>query len=392
MQQPFFIFSRACADLPATEIASLGAKQIRAVFKTMKVSQFPLVSGESGTIEQLVTASLGSFLEVEATSATGEQLIVPIGFTGENGTVGVLEMIAVARRPEEPLFRKHGKGKHLDHLGSTYGVGELIRDMLDEGSHSILLAWEEPLARDAGFGMAQALGVKFFDKAGKELDFRGETSLHDVASLDMSGRQPDQLFAKFYLMRSEGIPAPKRTQQLSVDDLVYEQELARISGIIKRDLGITVPDIEVDFSGSCIEYGASVFLNAETKEGHTLAFEVENLQARLATEAGTAVFFAEQLEDVASEKAPASSKQVMQWLDEYKVPTVVITNQAFKSASETRYKKKYACIQAIHALADVPLFFEPLAADAPAADRRRYLGARLEKLFMRIGEESLVKS
>ncbi|MBS1902350.1 MAG: glycerate kinase [Bacteroidetes bacterium] len=390
MQQPFFIFSRACADLGSTELASLAAKQIRAAFKTMRVHQFPLVSGETGTMEQLVTSSLGSFLEVEATAASGEQLIVPIGFTGETGTLGIIEMIAVARRPDEPLFRRSGKGKHLDHLGSTFGVGELIRDVLDEGAHSVLLGWEEPLARDAGFGMAQALGVKFFDKNGKELDFRGETSLHDVASLDLSGRSSEQLFAKFYLMRSESIPAPKRTQQLSVDDLVYEQELTRIAEILRRDLGLSVPNIEIDYSGSCIEFGASVFLNAEIKDGATLAFEVENLPMRLASDGGTAIFFAEQLEDVASEKAPASSKQVMQWLEEYHVPTVVITNQSFKSAAETRYKKKYSTIQSIHALADVPLFFEPLAPDAPADVRRRYLAARLEKLFMRIGEGASV--
>ena len=69
MQQPLWIITKSFAGFSSGELASLAAQQLRRAFKTSKVYQFPLVSGERGTLEQLVTATLGSFLEVEATSA-----------------------------------------------------------------------------------------------------------------------------------------------------------------------------------------------------------------------------------------------------------------------------------------------------------------------------------
>ena len=42
-------------------------------------------------------------------------------------------------------------------IGTTFGVGELVLDALDEGAFSIILGHDEPLAADAGLGAAQAL-------------------------------------------------------------------------------------------------------------------------------------------------------------------------------------------------------------------------------------------
>lgn len=353
----------------------------------MQVSQYPLVGGEAGTLEQIVTATLGSFLEVEATSAMGEQLIVPIGFVGDGGSPGIIEMIQISRRPDEALHKKrNAKSKEFDFWGSTYGIGELIQDVLDEGAHSVLLGWEEPLAKDAGFGMAQAIGVKFLDKNDKELDFKSGTPLRDVAKIDLSGRSFQLLSSSFFLLRSEGTAVVKRSQQVSVDDLVYEQELSRIADIMRRDLGIEITLPDIDYSGSCIEFGASLFLNTKIVDGNEVALKLTGLEGKLAANGGTALFFAEQLEDIASDKAPLASKEVMQWLAQYNIPIVVITNQPFKPASETRYRKKYPQIEAVYSVADIPLFFEPLAADAPATEHRRYLSARLEKLFARLNE------
>ena len=389
MQQPLLIITRKCSAFSPGEISSLAAKQIRATFKTTKVQQYPLVSGEAGTIDQLVTATLGSFLEVEATSASDEQLIVPIGFAGDQGTVGVIEMSQISRRPDHPVASgKVGKIKGFDFWGTTFGVGELIQDVLDEGAHSIFLGWEEPLARDAGFGMAQAIGVSFLDKNGKQLDFKKATPFREVASMDLSGKPFQLLTAKTYLLRSEEVAKLHKTQQVSVDDLVYEQELNRIAEIARRDLGLNVPPLDVDYSGSCIEFGAKLFLNAEISDGSDLSLQLVDLQGKLSASGGTAFFFADQLDDIASEKAPNSSKTVMQWLQQYNVPTIIITDEASKPAVETRYRKKYPVIQAVHSLANVPLFFEPLAPDAAIADQRRYLSARLEKLFTRIAEDS----
>jgi glycerate kinase len=386
MPQNFYILSHSVASFPATEIASLAAKNIRAGFKGSKVMQFPLVDGGEGTIEQLITATLGSFLEVEATSASGEQMIVPLGFAGQEGSIGVIEMRAIAEAPPAHQ-QKPAKKNHMGFSGTTFGIGELTSDALDEGAHSVILGWDEPLAKDAGFGMAQAVGVKFLNANGEQLDFRNSTPLDEVQSVDLSARSFKLLSSKFFIAISEAVRNKKFERQMSVDDTAFENELARITGLLKKDNAISLDLSKINFGGSCIEFGLTAFLNSEFRDGAPLALEVANLRGNLATQGGTILFFAEKLEDIASDRAPLASREVMRIASECNVPIIAIINETPKPASESRYKKKHPLLQQVFSLADVPLFFAPLALDAPHTEKRRYFSARLEKLIGLKSEE-----
>ncbi len=389
MPQNFFVVSHPVAPFPATEVASLAAKNLRAQIKGSKVIQFPLVDGGEGTIEQLITSSLGSFLEVEATSATGEQLIVPLGFAGEGGSIGVIEMRAIAEAPQSNVLntQKQTKKNRLGFSGTTFGIGELIADALDEGAFSVILGWDEPLAKDAGLGMAQALGVKFLDSAGKELDFKSETPLSEVHAIDLSSRSFQLMSSKFFIARSEAVRNGKFERQVTVDETLFEHELLRIASLLKKENNISVDMGKVHIGGSCIEFGLTAFLNSEFKEGAPLALEASNMRQTLASQSGTIIFFAEKLEDIASDRAPLASREIVRMSAECNVPIIAIVNEPAKAASEARYKKKLPLLQHVYCLAEVPLFFAPLAPDAPHTELRRYFSARLEKLIGLKSEE-----
>jgi glycerate kinase len=388
MSQNFYIVSHPIAPFPATEVASLAAKNLRAQIKGSKVSQFPLVDGGEGTMEQLITSTLGSFLEVEATSATGEQLIVPLGFASDGGSIGVIEMRTIAAAPPVNAFaQKQTKKNQIGFSGTTFGIGELITDALDEGAHSIILGWDEPLAKDAGFGMAQAIGVRFLDGAGKELDFRTETPLQDVHSIDVSGRSFKLMSSKFFIARSEAVRNKKFEPQVSVDETLFENELARIASILKENNNISVDLSKINSGGSCIEFALTAFLNSEFRDGAPLALEASNIRATLSQNGGTIIFFAEKLEDIASDRAPIASREIVHIATECNIPIIAITSETPKPGSESRYKKKLPLLQHVFSLADVPLFFAPLADDAPSSERRRYFSAKLEKLISLRSEE-----
>jgi hypothetical protein len=99
---------------------------------------------------------------------------------------------------------------------------------------------------------------------------------------------------------------------------------------------------------------------------------------------GPVFFFTPKLEDAASEKATAAAKEVLRLADESRNPLVIITSETAKASSESRYKNKIGPLQSVYSLAEIPLFMEPLTADAPQTEHRRHLQARLEKLFMRL--------
>lgn len=383
MTEQYYIISQPSSGFSATEIAGIAAKAIRAQDRKAKVKQYPLTDGGDGTIEHIVTSSLGSFLEVEATGADGEQLVVPLGFSGENGTIGIIEMRQIAAEPEQTTKPSGRKGKGLKFGGTTYGIGELIQDALDEGAFSIILGWDEPLARDGGFGMAQALGVKFLDKDGKELDFKKETPIHEVKSIDLSSRPFQLLSSRFYVARSASVSHLKSKGQSTVDDALIEDELSRVAK--ENNLAVNVSSLRS--GGSYIDFAMTAFLNAEIKDGALLSLEASQLEAALFTNPGTIFFFGVRIEDIASEKASSAAKEVIRLASLTKNPLVIVTEESAKPASVTRYKGKIPELVGVYSLADVPLFVEPLAPDAPQQEKRRIMQMRIEKLSMRMLDE-----
>ena len=52
---------------------------------------------------------------------------------------------------------------------TTFGTGELIRDALERGCLRFVIGLGGSATNDAGLGMLQALGFRFFDKEGHEV-------------------------------------------------------------------------------------------------------------------------------------------------------------------------------------------------------------------------------
>lgn len=371
----YHIVTKPAAGLPATEVASIMARIIHNLQKDAKTTQFPLVNGGEGTTEQLVTSTLGSFLEVEATGSDGEQVIIPIGFAGEQGTIGIIEMKLVA---PELAARKESGRKKRQFAGTTCGIGELICDALDEGAFSVILGWDEPLARDAGFGMAQALGFAFLDGEGKSLDFRSTTPLAGIMQVDASSRPFNMLSAKFYAARSESVRGSRERGQMSVEDAMMEEELARIAEILRRDCGVAVPSGAIKSGGSYIEFGLAAFLGAEIKDGSLLALEVANLGKSLAAARGELVIVAPKLEDIASERASAAMKEVLKQAEETATPFHAIILDQPKPASEARYRNKFPLMSTVVSLNNTNALFDT---QLRPADLRRQLAFGLEKAF-----------
>jgi glycerate kinase len=73
---------------------------------------------------------------------------------------------------------------------STFGTGELLRQLLQDGHRSIIMGIGGSATVDGGVGMAQALGFRFLDKNGDEMVQRGGQSLGKIGSIDDSLQHP----------------------------------------------------------------------------------------------------------------------------------------------------------------------------------------------------------
>ncbi len=340
----------------ATDAASQLARIIRANDRSLTSSdlvQLPLVDGGAGTIDFLVSHTLGSFLEVEASGASGEDVVVPIGFAGEDGKLAVIEMSRVAGVA------------HPGDAGTTTGIGQLIQDALDEGAFSILLGHEEPIACDAGLGAASALGVKFFDASGAELDFaKPGSDISRIAKVDATTRSFSILSSRIYIARATH---PESSNEMSGNQ-EFHDVLSRLTEIIRRDTGIHAS--MANLSASAVEFGLTAFLGAEVRDGASVLLEASKITDAITRgEFSACIFMTPTLEAIEND-----SRNSLMELARSKVKHVAIIVTAGSNKSQAAISDLQFYLQ------DVTLFQSPVGAAAGMEEKRRDLTMRLEKL------------
>ena len=172
-------FKGSNTSLEAGEAIQRGFAKVfpQAGFQVVRVAD-----GGEGTVDAVLQAAGGSLQRLEVCGPLG--LPVP-AFWGllAGGGRAVIEMAAASGLP---LLRP----EQYDPLRTTtYGTGQLLRAALDAGAKQIMLGIGGSATNDGGAGMAQALGARFLDKRGREIE-RGGGGLEALANIDVSGIEP----------------------------------------------------------------------------------------------------------------------------------------------------------------------------------------------------------
>jgi len=162
-------------SLDAAGVAAALASGVRDVCPDADCVLLPMADGGDGTVAAFV-ASGARARTVRVTGPLG----TPVDATyARDGDTAVIEMAAasglvLAGTPLRPR------------RASTRGTGELLRDAVDGGAKRIVLGIGGSATTDGGAGALAALGVRFFDGAGAELEATPE-ALASVARVDLSG-------------------------------------------------------------------------------------------------------------------------------------------------------------------------------------------------------------
>ena len=165
-------------SLSSLDVAEAAAKAIHEIEPQCEVIKVDVADGGEGTMDALRRTLGGEKISVEVADPLGRPIQASYVIL-EDGTA-VLEMAAASGLPLLlPSERNPLKT-------STFGTGQLIADALKKGCRKFLVGIGGSATNDAGMGMLQALGVRFYDAAGAELQGRGE-SLEKVANIGMEG-------------------------------------------------------------------------------------------------------------------------------------------------------------------------------------------------------------
>lgn len=262
-------------SLSAKNVAENIEKGIQKVMPQAMVSKIPISDGGEGLLDSLVTFSKGSLIDVEVKDPLLRTIPSQFAILGDQKTA-VIEM---AKASGLELLNMHERNPMRT---STFGTGELIRAALDKGCTKIIVGLGGSATNDGGTGMITALGGKFLDKKGNEIQ-PGGAGLSELTRIDMSEIDPRMTTCEFVaacdvtnpLTGKEGASkvfgAQKGGNRKQLEQL--DKNLKNYAQIVYSDLKIDIDSPEG--AGSAGGMGSAMlgFFNAKLARGIDLIIE-----------------------------------------------------------------------------------------------------------------------
>ena len=245
------------------------ARGVRRAAPDAVVTLIPVADGGDGTLAALIDTSGGRFLEASVSGPLGEMRTARWGVMGD-GQTAVIEMalasgLALLSDAERDPRRT-----------STYGTGQLMAAALDAGYSRIIVGLGGSATNDGGAGMAAALGVRFRDVGGRDLE-PGGAALSRLAHIDTGEAHPGLARATVIgatdvtnpLCGDTGASAIFGPQKGATPEMVAELDgcLSNLAQVIAGDLGIAVADTPGAGAAGGLGAGLLAFAGAELRSG-----------------------------------------------------------------------------------------------------------------------------
>ena len=254
--------------LSAIEVCNIMKSSIKNLYKDANIISVPVADGGEGTVDAFLYALGGEKKSTWVSDAFNEQKILA-HYAMLKDDIAVIEMAACAGLPLV-------KNRLEPDKTTTFGVGELIIDAINNGAKKIILGLGGSATNDGGCGMAAALGVKFKDEQDQEFIPTGGT-LSQIYKIDMNNIYPKIKDVEFISMCDVdnplcgklGASAVFAPQKGADEDMVklLDEGLAHLAKIIKRDLHIEVKDIKGAGAAGGLGAGSIVFLQSKLTKG-----------------------------------------------------------------------------------------------------------------------------
>lgn len=174
-------------SMTALEVCQAMATGITRILPDAEIVSVPMADGGEGTTDALIDANQGEKYSVMVTGPLGEKVSATYGIIPQQKTA-VIEM---AQASGLAYVSENKRNPESIKKATTYGTGELINAALDHDIKKIIIGLGGSSTNDGGAGMAQALGVKFFDQENHELTHKlGGGTLNQIARIDLSDLNP----------------------------------------------------------------------------------------------------------------------------------------------------------------------------------------------------------
>lgn len=255
-------------SLSSTEVATAAARGIKSVYPDCEAVAVSVADGGEGTVDAVVEALGGKIVTATVNDPLGRPILARYGVVGK---MAVIEMAAASGLT---LLTDEERNPWLT---STYGTGEMIIDAVKRGCRDFLVGLGGSATNDAGMGMLQALGFRFYDIDDQEIIDGCGGRLQDVVRIDDTGVMDVVCQCHFTVAcdvdtpfcGSEGAAYVFAPQKGADMEMVARLDMGMVSfaKVIEKTYDIDVTSMAGAGAAGGMGGGFYVFLNATLKRG-----------------------------------------------------------------------------------------------------------------------------
>lgn len=318
-------------SMTAIEVCQAMEMGIKKVKPNSKIISVPMADGGEGTTHALVNCLHGKYLTEVVSGPLNEPVKATYGLINK-GKTAIIEMAAASG-----ITYLTDQQRNSDNikLTNTYGTGQLINSALKHGVEKIIVGLGGSATNDGGAGMAQALGVQFFDKNNQLISKHlGGGDLDKIAHIDISEINPNLNKVKFILASDVTNPLTGRDgasftfgHQKGVDQKTQElldKNLSHYAQLIKKQINKDISNIPGSGAAGGLGAGLLAFTNAHLESGVKVVAKETNLEKQIKD--ADLVFTGEGATDFQTKfgKTPYGVAQIAQ---KYRVPVISLAGK-----------------------------------------------------------------
>ena len=279
-------------SLGAREVADCIAAGLRDALPDATIEILPVADGGEGTVDVISQACVGEWVDCEAHDALGRAITARYLWLRD-------KMIAVMEMSEAAGMWRIASHERDPLRANTFGVGEMMKNAASRGAKEILIGLGGSATNDGGFGMARALGFRFYGiehppprsygVAGEqELERPGElvkltrivrdgAMIANLPRIIAAADVRNPLLGERGATRTFGPQKGGTPEQLEI----LERALARLADVVARDLSCDFREASGAGAAGGLGFGLMSFCGGEVRPGFDLVAEFIDLEAAI---------------------------------------------------------------------------------------------------------------
>jgi glycerate kinase len=266
-------------SLSAREVAENIAKGLRDALPEATINIVPMADGGEGTAEVICDALGGSWVNCAAHDPISREIDARYGWIQKR-------KLAVMEMNEAAGMRRLSESERDPLRANTFGVGEMIFDASRRAAQKIIIGLGGSATNDGGFGMAGALGFRFFNDRGQEIE-----RVVDLVELQRIKRKQALNLPRIIaaadvrnpLLGENGATRVFGPQKGATADRIdiLERALTKLAHVVSKDLKVNYRDELGAGAAGGLGFGLMSFCGAVIRSGFDVVAESVGLESKM---------------------------------------------------------------------------------------------------------------